>query len=138
MSARLGVIGHDLGVLTMETPLRLIGYWASPTDDTWPDPRALVDPAWDGDERESVAIYLRYGLIASAWMGFSTCRFCEVRVGNLELTDGEYVWPEGLAHYVTEHQVRLPAEFIAHVHEMERRLESAVVDPTWWRTHGTE
>jgi hypothetical protein len=131
-----GGIGHDHDVLTIETPLRLTGYWASAADETWPDPRALVDPAWGGDERELLSIYLRYGLIVRAWMGPSTCRFCAASVGNLELTDGEYVWPEGLAHYVADHDVRLPEEFVAHVHEMEQRLESVSVDPAWWRTHG--
>ena len=29
------------------------------------------------------------------------------------LTDGEWVWPEDLAHYVEKYHVRLPAEFVA-------------------------
>jgi hypothetical protein len=29
------------------------------------------------------------------------------------LTDGEWVWPDGLPHYVERHAVRLPDEFVA-------------------------
>jgi hypothetical protein len=125
-------------VLTKGTPLRLIGYWASDTDRQWPDPRTLVDRAWADAEREVIAWYLRYGLVASTYMGRSTCRFCGVQVGNVELTDGAYVWPEGLAHYVDEHQVRLPQEFVTHVHEMEDRLRDAPIDRAWWRDQGKQ
>lgn len=31
------------------------------------------------------------------------------------MTDGIYCWPEGLAHYVRHHQVRLPEEFVRQV-----------------------
>jgi len=48
------------------------------------------------------------------YFGGSTCRFlCENKsVGNKELTDGVWVWPEGLAHYVEVHDVLLPSEFV--------------------------
>jgi len=36
-------------------------------------------------------------------------------MGRGELTDGVYVWPEGLAHYLEKHNVRLPQEFVDHV-----------------------
>ncbi len=31
------------------------------------------------------------------------------------LTDGTYVWPAILAHYVERHHVRLPGEFVSHM-----------------------
>ena len=48
--------------------------------------------------------------------GLSWCRFhCEQEYcGSLEFTDGYYLWPEGLLHYVQNHEVKLPEEFIAH------------------------
>jgi hypothetical protein len=36
-------------------------------------------------------------------------------MGSSDLTDGTWLWPEGLAHYVRKHDVVLPEEFIAHV-----------------------
>ena len=36
-------------------------------------------------------------------------------MGRTDLTDGTFVWPDGLAHYVERHDVRLPEQFAAHV-----------------------
>ena len=33
-------------------------------------------------------------------------------MGCHDFTDGEWIWPEGLAHYVEKHDVRLPDAFI--------------------------
>ncbi len=50
------------------------------------------------------------------YLGLSYCRFdCGQRgLGSADLTDGTWVWPEGLWHYVDVHSVRLPDEFIQH------------------------
>lgn len=34
---------------------------------------------------------------------------------TLERTDGVYVWPSGLVHYVRDHDVRLPECFVEHI-----------------------
>jgi len=113
--------------------LRLIGYWGSPADARFPDPAALVDSEWDASERDNVASYLQEGLVVRAFMGYSTCRVCGfAQNGSLELTDGVYAWPQGLAHYVAEHSVRLPQEFIDHVRTMEDKLDAASIDASWW------
>src|SRR5262249_34367885 len=45
--------------------------------------------------------------------GTSWCRFlCDGGNGCCELSDGCWIWPEGLSHYVRDHHVRLPGEFI--------------------------
>jgi len=120
-----------------DQPLILIGYWSGgdgPNDD-WPDARDFIDESWDEDERIDVGLYLTHGLVARAWMGYSPCRLCDKQTnGNLELTDGIYIWPEGLAHYVREHQVRLPHEFVAHVRTRRELADEIVVDDAWWRT----
>lgn len=66
-------------------------------------------------ERDRVVDYLRSGCVQRVQMGFSTCRFCGQPNGTAELTDGAYLWPEGLAHYLTDHAVRLSEEFAAFV-----------------------
>ncbi len=108
--------------------LKLIGYWAaaphwtwasSPRDGelAWPDIRRAVWTGWSSPERERVAAYLRSGHRCRGYLGFSACRF-ECRstyriLGSGELTDGEWIWPEGLVHYVERHGVVLPEEFVA-------------------------
>ncbi|MBN8883879.1 MAG: hypothetical protein J0H73_16400 [Salana multivorans] len=92
--------------------LILIGYWAGPGAGDWPGPQCFVDHDWDEEEREQVADYLLRGLVSRAYMGYSPCRICGCDNGALELSDGTYVWPEGLRHYVVEHGVRLPSGFV--------------------------
>lgn len=46
-------------------------------------------------------------------------------MGCTTLTDGKYVWPEGLAHYVTAHAVRPPEEFVRHALENLQALREA-------------
>lgn len=119
--------------------LRCIGYWCDPwgggpgllrwdgTPGTSPygpgpgvDPARVIDPAWAVDERPQLVEYLRTGCRHSTYFGFSFCRLdsvCHIpreQMGSADLTDGEWVWPEGLAHYVEVHQIRLPDDFLDH------------------------
>jgi hypothetical protein len=108
------------------TTVRLLGYWRLELPETdpdewyrdqllqWPDVTLLVDPNWREDERRRVGEYLQRGTRVNQARGLSLCRFCERHNGSAELTDGVYCWPEGLAHYVSEHDVRLPEEFVGH------------------------
>jgi hypothetical protein len=119
-----------------DTPLRRIGFWAAidnpDHDSRWPDVRKFVDPAWNESDRLSAGFYLDRGMSVNAWMGCSSCRFCGTNNGCEDLTDGTYLWPEGLAHYIREHQVRLPDEFIHHMYAETARLEQLPVDDDWW------
>lgn len=100
--------------------LRYLGYWKTRdkryTRDPRPNPQDFVDLTWGPSHREAVVAYLQSGTLLYFWIGSSTCRFCKLRPnGKLCLTDGTFGWPEGLAHYVQEHGLRPPQEFIEHV-----------------------
>lgn len=110
-----------------------IGYWRGDRANAWPDVTAFVDMSWGAEDRERVIQHLRHAFLARAYMGFSTCRLCGARNGSLELTDGTYIWPEGLAHYVDAHGVRLPEDFVRHVGLVRAAHEDAEVDERWWR-----
>jgi hypothetical protein len=45
------------------------------------------------------------------------------------------VWPEGLAHYVAEHSVRLPDEFISRA-EAWANCTPGDIDRQWWLDQG--
>ena len=103
-----------------------IGFWRDPgiRDHRFRHPIAFVDSEWDLAERRLVADHLRSGKRATSCMGYSWCRFnCgidDAEMGDSDFSDGLWLWPEGLAHYVLEHAVRLPEEFLRHVrHEAE-------------------
>jgi hypothetical protein len=119
----------------VRSELILIGYWRGAGAAGWPDPADFIDSAWNEDERDLVADYLGRGFVVRAYMGYSRCRLCDLRTnGALELSDGVYVWPEGLAHYITDHGLRPPEPFVAHVLSMSEAFEAAGRDESWWRS----
>jgi hypothetical protein len=107
-----------------------VGFWAACKGiahladvifDNLPDPRDLVDPNWPLQERELIAAYLDAAPNVEHWMGYAYCRLgCEGGYGTTDKSDGVYLWPEGLSHYVLKHSVRLPEEFIRHIHAVVR------------------
>lgn len=111
---------------------RLIGYWRNQDHPDYPDPRDLVDESWDEDQRHAMWFYLCGGTMAVAFMGLSPCRMCGKQNGALEYTDGTYQWPEGPAHYVAEHAVRLPLDLVEHAMKQLDRLEAEHVSLDWW------
>lgn len=118
---------------------RLIGYWSSQSDATWPDVQRFIASDWDQEERGRVVAYLRAGRGWRHYMGQSVCRLCGSRNGSAELTDGVWVWPEGLAHYVADHDVRLPEEFVRNALERGQPdprdfPASPELDKDWWRS----
>jgi hypothetical protein len=139
----------------------------------WPIVTNFVDEHWDETERASVASHLQAGLVtwsrspaARLWAqrGISLCRFCGAWNGSAERTDGVYLWPDGLAHYVREHGVRPPGSVIRHIlasqasgqpepnedkalskklydeecanehHVLSREWFTARVNRVWWKT----
>ena len=98
-----------------------VGYWRSEYQPMLPHPQHLVEPGWRQQERDSILAYLRAGHIYAGYLGCSRCRFdCGIpdeEMGSQDLTDGEWVWPEGLAHYVECHAVRLPERFVETMQE---------------------
>jgi hypothetical protein len=114
--------------------VKLIGYWRSDDAPQWPDPVEFVDDTWDRIDRSSVAEYLKRGSLSPVLQaGYSTCRFCGAANGSTELTDGVYLWPEGLSHYVTDHGVRLPYEVVSHIlSHLCADISYGDMDKTWW------
>lgn len=99
--------------------LEVLGWWFSPfAPSTLPRPQALVG-GLEPTARSAVVGYLRAGKTLVTFPEASFCRFdCgETAMGTKDLTDGRHVWPEGLAHYVERHDVRLPEAFVAYVQE---------------------
>ena len=71
------------------------------------------------------------------------CVFCRSVLVVEELTDGTYVWPTHLTHYVSEHDVRLPGLFVLHVQRAQAPIglppgqefvETGPRDSGWWNS----
>lgn len=97
-----------------------VGYWRDhrKTSKSYKEYKGLPWPKeteWDEDEKEAVLEYLRNAEFTGHYKGFSTCRICGERNGYSERGDRNYNFPDGLAHYVEEHNVKLPRSFIEYV-----------------------
>lgn len=98
--------------------LATIGFWFEPmAPSALPRADALVG-RWTPRDRAAVLAHLRRGVVVARYNHFSSCRFvCGAHHnGRLERSDGTWVWPSGLAHYVEAHHVRLPPAFVAAAH----------------------
>ena len=108
--------GWQIGLSEQERArLRAVGYWYSVAQPELPDPATYVDASWPEDERRLTIAYLRSGPSCVRWCGYSTCRLCGEtgrELGDADLTDGSWIWPEGLTHYLERHSVR-PLKTIA-------------------------
>ncbi|QDU50345.1 hypothetical protein [Gimesia panareensis] len=105
--------------------MKLIGYWiGSLKDDPYLPPQAFVG-GMETEDKELVADYLDRGVVYRQYRGYSWCRFsCGVdgpEIGSSDLTDGEWVWPQGLSHYIRRHDVRLPDFFVEHVRQNQTK-----------------
>jgi hypothetical protein len=124
----------------MHKSLIAIGYWiTSLNDDSRFPPQEFVRTRLGAE----VASYLRSGETYEQYRGLSWCRFqCVVsysEMGSRDLTDGTWVWPEGLAHYVESHGVDLPSKFLDHISSSVGKIASSrhqgdLVDFSFWET----
>jgi hypothetical protein len=125
----------------------MLGYWREPPPAHYlgyPDPAALIDPAWEPERRDRIRHYLQSGKPLAQYAGFSSCRFADCkhperdRLGTKDLTDGRWIWPEGLWHYVQDHAVRLPDELVATAAARDFTIPSDLsdqvvdADPAFW------
>jgi hypothetical protein len=102
----------------------LVGYWCDDgASESWIHPRHLVDASWESEDRNRIVGYLRSVAVVAIAMGYSHCRFRhgqpDEETGCCELSDGTWVWPEGLWVYVDRYKVRLPDAFVAHMKERD-------------------
>jgi hypothetical protein len=97
---------------------KAIGYWKSERESDLPDPHNF-DLSIPAAQRQMVVLYLENGLAYIHYLGHSFCRFgCGKpywEMGCADLTDSVYAWPEGLSHYIKDHDLWLPSDFIEHV-----------------------
>ncbi len=99
--------------------LHMVGFWWTERAHRLPKPQLLVDHEWEQQDRERIVHYLANGCVVTSFLGYSFCRFrcgiADSEMGSSDLTDGVWIWPEGLHHYVEMHSVKLPGVFVEHM-----------------------
>lgn len=118
-----------------------IGLWQSDLEPHLPHPKQFVDETWGEQEKQAVISRLKSSYaLPYPYAGKSWCRFnCgETEMGNRDFSDGIYLFPEGLVHYLEHHAVKLPKSTIETMLTnpiKKYNFESDFsVDIDWWAT----
>ncbi len=119
--------------------MRFIGQWIDLLRDTrYPPPQELVGD-YDLAVQQSVADYLDHGHVYARYRGLIGCLFyCGHTEGHVERTDGHWVWPCNLSHYVRDHSVLVPEDFINHASswrvlpDFDETWQHAKPDHNYW------
>lgn len=92
-------------------------YYLMETAQGFPRAEDCVDWSWNKRERERILSYVEdLSFRRMSYCGYSTCRICgKYDNGSADYSDGIWMWPEGFGHYIREHGVRPPADFVQHV-----------------------
>lgn len=82
------------------------GFWYSKYEPLLPKP-VPNDKPWKGQSQFLKAlIKVESKLSPLRYKGWSTCRVCKKHNGSTEYRKNGWAWPDGLAHYILEHNVR--------------------------------
>jgi hypothetical protein len=114
------LVAHQRAMSKSTIDVRIVGYWKNEEKRCrrYPKPQWLVQHGWHAEDLDRIIAYLRSGKEYLSYMGYSQCRFedcqdaCARQNGVSDITDGKWIWPQGLAHYIEKHSVILPEEFI--------------------------
>jgi hypothetical protein len=100
-----------------------IGYWYEENRPNLPDPAWFIDENYPESEKKKVIDYLKKGKTIASYFGRSNCRICgEETPGVSDLTDGLFIFPSGLVHYIEKHNLHLPDDFIKTVYGEKNSL----------------
>lgn len=98
--------------------MKTFGYWRDLRQPKlWfaPHPKKYVDTSWDENERRIVAEYLDKCPRIVVVVMDTQCKICGKYLPLGHVTDRTWVWPISLAHYVREHSVRPPQDFLLNI-----------------------
>jgi hypothetical protein len=110
--------------------LKRVGYWCSdqPPSCDYIHPRMLAGKSNYGPRKSAVVQYLHDGAIFRRWRGLADSRLfpliTSAELGSRDLTDGEWVWPEGLSVYVSKADIELPQDFLASMEKNDYMVPS--------------
>lgn len=104
--------------------MKEVGFWNNERNEYPEYPMPVENKA--NYDVEKMFDYLSNGALAGGYRGPSHCRICGVKNGSKEYVDGIYLWPEGLPHYIKEHQIELPSDFVNHVESNGYNIKNTI------------
>jgi hypothetical protein len=80
----------------------------------------VVDKTWNPPDLDEIVNYLRQGQVIAAAPAFKpiVCPICGETIAysaSSQQSDGHWIWPSPLPHYVQFHNVRLPDRMVEQI-----------------------
>ena len=99
---------------------KLFGIWRGSVKDpaVFPEFTDVIDSDWRPTDRTKIIGYLKIAPVAvTSFMPHIRCEICQYDLGDSGQwqSDGVWLWPSGLAHFVEKHAVRLPDQMVDHI-----------------------
>jgi len=92
------------------------GFWGKPGSKTSFEQSATIDHNLEKNQKERIINYLSQSPLVCGAYGIVACQRCEKKFKGPNIhSDGVWVWPGTLMHYVQEHDVSLPKDFLKHI-----------------------
>jgi hypothetical protein len=115
-------------------PHNWFGLWKDSKADLFELPlfTDVVDPSWNPGDLALLVRYLTECPVAIASPAKPVpCPMCDetLREPGSQRSDGLWVWPSSLAHFVNRHHVRLPDRLVARIREHGYEIPAAVSVP---------
>lgn len=97
--------------------INIEGYWYSKSEPQYPHPISNKDK-WEGQDKfVNQLINTQFKASKTNYKGWSDCRVCNKMNGSSEFQLDNWKWPEGLLHYIVNHNVKPSQEFIDFINE---------------------
>jgi hypothetical protein len=123
VTLRAAVGAGGTGMSLFETwPHNWFGIWKAAESDPFEVPvfSEVVDETWRPHDLDRLVEYLRACPVSiTSSMRPARCTLCDYFLPepSAQRSDGVWVWPSSLSHYVAEHHVRLPDRIVEHIRE---------------------
>ncbi len=117
---------------------RYIGYWKSDNHPTFIDPKYIMG-TWREEKRASIIAYLQSGRIFCDHLQLEQCIICKYETKRIDLTDGLWIWPSILVHYIQEHNILMPPDVEKELARRNFQMPEykGVLEVSWiyWETY---
>jgi len=107
----------------MNADKKWFGFWrVNPSSDAYlPELSAWIDPTWNPNDKDKILAYLENSPMVVASTSVRTpCLICDEALNSSNFqSDGVWLWPEDLKHYIHMHHVKIPSSFENHIRQNE-------------------
>lgn len=105
----------------MDVREKWFGFWQvdAENDAHLPLLETWIAPAWQPEDREELLSYIENAPLVVASSNLkSPCLICGALQNSSDFrSDGDWLWPADLAHYISQHRVRIPDSMIQHIRQ---------------------